>query len=110
MRVSNAVSKKLKELATENPVKLLLKYSWPALVAMTLNSLYTVVDRAFIGHGCGVDATAALTLSMPVVMLFTAFGVLIGVGHAAVLSIKLGEGDRVSCEKLLGELIALKFL
>jgi Na+-driven multidrug efflux pump len=47
---------------------------------------------------------------MPIVMLFTAFGVLVGVGHAAVLSIKLGEGDRVSCEKLLGELITLKFL
>lgn len=110
MSALSAVSKNLKELATEKPAKLLLKYSWPALVAMTLNSLYTVVDRAFIGHGCGVDATAALTLSMPIMMLFTAFGVLVGIGHAAVLSIKLGEGDRVSCEKLLGELITLKFL
>lgn len=110
MRGTRAVSDRLKELAGENPVKLLLKYSWPALVAMTLNSLYTVVDRAFIGHGCGVDATAALTLSMPVVMLFAAFGVFVGIGHAAVLSVKLGEGDRVSCEKLLGELITLKLL
>ena len=110
MRANSAVTAKLKELATENPVKLLFKYSWPALVAMTLNSLYTVVDRAFIGHGCGVDATAALTLSMPIVMLFGAFGVFVGVGHAAVLSIKLGEGDRISCEKLLGQLISLKLL
>lgn len=110
MSASNAVRNNVKELATEKPAKLLLKYSWPALVAMTLNSLYTVVDRAFIGHGCGVDATAALTLSMPIVMLFAAFGVLVGIGHAAVLSIKLGEGDRVSCEKLLGELITLKLL
>ena len=110
MSAISAVSRKLTELANENPAKLLLRYSWPALVAMTLNSLYTVVDRAFIGHGCGVDATAALTLSMPVVMMFTAFGVFIGVGHAAVLSIKLGEGDRVSCEKLLGELVFLKIL
>lgn len=110
MRANSAVTAKLKELATENPAKLLFKYSWPALVAMTLNSLYTVVDRAFIGHGCGVDATAALTLSMPIVMLFGAFGVFVGVGHAAVLSIKLGEGDRISCEKLLGQLISLKLL
>lgn len=110
MRAPRAVAEKLKELADENPVKLLLRYSWPALVAMTLNSLYTVVDRAFIGHGCGVDATAALTLSMPIVMLFAAFGVFVGVGHAAVLSIKLGEGDRVSCEKLLGELVSLKLI
>jgi len=64
-----------------------LKYSWPALVAMTLNALYAVVDRVFIGHGCGVDAMAGLQLAMPPMMLLTAFGPLIGVGHAAVLSI-----------------------
>ena len=110
MSASGAVSGKLKELGSENPVKLLFKYSWPALVAMTLNSLYTVVDRAFIGLGCVVDATAALTLSMPIAMLFTAFGVFVGVGHAAVISIKLGEGDRVACEKLLGQLVLLKIL
>ncbi len=104
------LSERIKELASEKPVKLLLKYSWPALVAMTLSSLYTVVDRAFIGHGCGVDATAGLTLAMPLMMLFGAFGVLVGAGHAAVLSIKLGEGDRVSCEKLVGQLIFLKVL
>ena len=105
-----AASKRIEELATEKPAKLLLKYSWPALVAMTLNSLYTVVDRAFIGHGCGVDATAGLTLAMPLMMLFGAFGVFIGAGHAAVLSIKLGAGDRVSCEKLLGQLVSFKLL
>ena len=33
-----------------------------------------------------------------------------GAGHAAVLSIKLGEGDRTACEKVLGELLALKLL
>lgn len=101
---------KLEELATGRPGRLLLKYSWPALVAMTLNALYCVVDRVFIGQGCGVDAMAGLTLTMPVMMLFGAFGVFVGAGHAAVLSIKLGEGDRVACEKLLGQLVAFKLL
>ena len=53
---------------------------------------------------------AGLTLTFPVMMLFGAFGVFVGAGHAAVLSIKLGENDFVSCEKLVGELIALKLL
>ena len=100
----------MEELATERPSKLLFKYSWPALVAMTLNALYTVVDRVFIGKGCGVDAMAGLTLAMPLMMLFGAFGVFVGAGHSAVLSIKLGEGDRTACEKLLGELVAFKLL
>ena len=77
---------------------------------MSLNALYAVVDRMFIGHGCGVDAMAGLQLAMPPMMLLTAFGPLIGVGHAAILSIRLGAGDRVACEKLVGETIALKLL
>ncbi len=101
---------RLQELARGNPFKLLIKYSWPALVAMTLNALYAVVDRFYIGHGCGEDAMAALTLCFPVMMLMGAFGVFVGAGHAAVLSIKLGEGDRTACEKLLGQLIAIKLL
>ncbi len=100
----------MKELAGEGLGKLLLKYSWPALVAMSLNALYAVVDRFYIGQGCGEAAMAGLTLTFPVMMLFGAFGVFIGAGHAAILSIKLGEGDFVACEKLVGELVALKLI
>ena len=100
----------LKDLAEGRLGPLLLKYSWPALVAMSLNALYSVVDRLYIGHGCGEAAMAGLTLSFPVMILFAAFGVFVGMGHSAILSIKLGEGDRASCEKLLGELVTLKVL
>ena len=100
----------LEELASGHTGRLLLKYSWPALVAMTLNALYAVVDRVFIGHGCGTDAMAGVQLAMPAMMLLTSFGPLIGVGHAAVLSIKLGEGDTDSAERLVGQTIALKLV
>ena len=96
------------EMAKGSLGRLLFRYAWPALVAMSLNALYAVVDRAFIGHGCGVDAMAGVQLAMPVMMFLTAFGPLIGVGHSAVLSIKLGEGDKATCEKLVGQTIALK--
>ena len=108
--MSQSSSKNLEELASGKLGRLLLKYSWPALVAMSLNALYAVVDRFYIGQGCGEAAMAGLTLTFPMMMLFGAFGVFVGAGHAAVLSIKLGENDFVSCEKLIGELIALKLL
>lgn len=88
--------------------RLLLSFSWPALVSMTLNALYAIVDRIWIGHGCGQDAMAALTLAFPLMMVFGAFGVFVGAGHGALLSIKLGAGDRPACEKILGELVAFK--
>ena len=99
---------RLRELASAPLGRLLLGYSWPALVSMTLNALYTIVDRVYIGHGCGQDAMAGLTLAFPIMMLFGAFGVFVGAGHSAVLSIKLGENDRTACEKILGQLVAFK--
>ena len=98
------------ELAHGSVWRLLVRYSWPALVAMSLNALYAVVDRIYIGQGCGEAAMAGLQLALPAMMFFTACGVFIGIGHATLLSIRLGEGNRVACEKILGELVALKVL
>lgn len=103
-----ATHENLVELATGKPWKLLLKYSWPALVSMSLNALYAVVDRFYIGQGCGEAAMAGLTLVFPIMILFGAFGVFVGAGHSAVLSIKLGEGDMRSSQRLLGQLVAFK--
>lgn len=99
---------RLKDLAEAPLGRLLMRFSWPALVSMSLNALYAIVDRVYIGHGCGPDAMAGVTLAFPVMMAFAAFGVFVGAGHAALLSIKLGEGDRAACEKILGELVAFK--
>ena len=103
-------NERLKALADAPLGRLVMRFSWPALVSMTLNALYSIAARIYIGQGCGQDAMAGLTLVFPVMMVFGAFGVFVGAGHAAVLSIKLGEGDRTACEKVLGELLALKLL
>ena len=109
MKAVNAPDR-TQEMATARLGPLLFRYSWPALVAMSLNALYSVVDRFYIGCGCGEDAMAGLTLTFPVMMLLGAFGIFVGAGHSAVLSIRLGEGNRGACEKLLGQLVAFKIL
>ena len=101
---------KLRELGGGNILPLLWRYAWPALVTMTLNNLYNVVDRIYIGQGCGQDAIAALALTFPVMMVLGAFGPLIGVGSGAVLSIKLGEKDMAGAERTLGQCVAMKLL
>ena len=100
----------LRDLAEGRLGPLLLKLSWPALVSMTLNSLYNVIDSVYIGHGCGDNALAGITLTFPIMMALGAFGPLIGLGHGAILSIRLGQRDRVGAEKALGECVALKLL
>jgi Na+-driven multidrug efflux pump len=103
-------SGRLAELAQGRITRLIFKYSWPSLVAMSLNALYAVVDRFYIGRGCSEAAMAGITLTFPVMLLFGAFGVFVGAGHGALMSIKLGEGDKSACERILGELVALKLL
>ena len=67
-------------LGTESIGKLLLKYSVPAIIGMMVNALYNVVPLAITGLG----------VTMPIMTIILAFGMLIGVGSATNISIKLG--------------------
>ena len=40
-------------LETKPVGKLLVQYSVPAIVGMTVTSLYNIIDSIFIGHGVG---------------------------------------------------------
>ena len=106
----NEEDARLRELGGGRILPLLWKFAWPALVTMTLNTLYNVIDRVYIGHGCGSDAIAGLTLTFPVMMVMGAFGPLIGVGSGTIISISLGEKDMARAERALGQCVALKLL
>ena len=67
-------------LGTEPIGKLLIQYSIPAIIAMTVTSLYNIIDSIFIGHGVGPLAISGLALTFPLMNLIIAFCTLIGVG------------------------------
>ena len=60
--------------------KLLLQYSIPAIIGMTLTSLYNIIDSIFIGHGVGALAISGLAITFPLMNLLIAFCTLVGVG------------------------------
>lgn len=80
-------------LGTEKIGKLLMQYAIPAIIAMTASSLYNMVDSIFIGHGVGPMAISGLALTFPLMNLAAAFGSLVGVGAATLVSVKLGQKD-----------------
>ncbi len=100
----------LERLRHDGIGKLLWELSLPAIVGTVVNALYNVIDRLFIGQGCGRDAMAGVALAFPFMMILVAFGTLIGVGSGALLSIKLGERNRVDAEKVLGQCVAVKII
>lgn len=91
-------------LGTEPIGKLLMKYSIPAIIGMLVNALYNIVDRIFIGHipDVGPMAITGVGITMPIMTVVLAFGMLVGIGSAANMSIKLGQGKKSEAERIIG--------
>lgn len=87
--------------------KLLIQYSLPAIIAMTLTSLYNIIDSIFIGHGVGAMAISGLAITFPMMNLLIAFCTLVGVGGATISSIRLGQHDKEGAEQILGNVTVL---
>lgn len=91
----------------ENPIgRLLLSFSLPAIIGMIANALYNVVDSIFVGRGVGSLALTAVTIAFPIMIMLMAFGMLIGIGATALVSIKLGQKKHDEAEKILGNAFA----
>ena len=92
----------------EAPIgKLLVEYSIPAIIGMTLTSLYNIIDSIFIGHGVGALAISGLAITFPLMNLLVAFCTLVGVGGATLSSIRLGQKDKKGAEDILGNVAIL---
>ena len=98
------------ELGTEKISKLLKQYALPAIIAQTASSLYNMVDSIFIGHGVGPLAISGLAVTFPLMNLSTAFGTLVGMGAASLMSILLGQKNYNAANKVLGNVVSLNII
>ncbi|NLP33781.1 MAG: MATE family efflux transporter [Clostridiales bacterium] len=95
---------KQNELGTKSIGKLLFDMAVPAIIAQIVNVLYNLVDRMYIGHlpEIGRDALTGVGVTLPLIMLITAFSSLVSMGGASRASIAMGKKDNESAEKILG--------
>lgn len=92
----------------EKPVgSLLMQYAIPAIVAMAASSVYNIIDGIFIGQGMGAEAIMGLALTGPLMSLTAAFGAMVGVGAATLMSVKLGQKDYGTAQKILGNVVIM---
>lgn len=100
------------QLATAPVWKLIIKLSIPAILAQIVNLLYNVVDRIYIGHmeGVGTEALTGVGLCNPIIVLISAFTMLVAQGGAPRASIEMGKGDIKKAEKILGNCFSLLFV
>ncbi len=69
----------------------------PSMLGMLINIVYNLADTFFVGQTGDSNQVAAVSVSMPLFLIFIAVGNLFGVGGCAFISRSLGEGrqDRV---------------
>ena len=90
--------------------KLLWQYAVPAIIAMTASSLYNMVDSVFIGQGVGPLAISGLAITFPLMNISAAFGTLVGLGCATLVSVRLGQKDYDTAFKVLGNCVTMNVL
>jgi putative MATE family efflux protein len=87
--------------------QLLMEFSVPAIIGMVVNALYNVIDRIFIGNSAGSLGIAGITVGFPLMLIQMAFGMLIGLGATALVSIRLGEQKKAEAEQYMGNAVTL---
>lgn len=96
-------------MGTKPITPLLLGMSFPIMISMLVQALYNVVDSIFVAR-LSDAALTAVSFAYPVQMLTIAVSVGTSVGVNALLSRRLGEGNRAAAEKVAHNGILLMFV
>lgn len=95
------------KLLTENPWKLMIHLSLPAILGQLIVGLYAFVDSIYVGQMVGTDAMSAVSAASPFVLINNAIAVLLGIGSGSVLSRAIGKKDQEIVDKIIGNLTFL---
>ena len=98
------------KLLKENPWKLMLNLSIPAILGQFIVGLYAFVDSIYIGQMVGTDAMSAVSAASPFILINNAVAVLLGIGSGSVLSRAIGHKDEKTIKKIMGNFTFLVIL
>lgn len=85
--------------------KKLLRFVLPSIVMMIFTSIYGVVDGLFVSNYVGKTAFAAVNLVMPLLMMLSALGFMMGTGGSAIVAKTLGEGDKERADRYFSMMV-----
>lgn len=80
------------DFGTESVPQLFREIFIPTVLGMLSMSAVTTIDGIFIGHGVSSDGIAAVNICVPLLMVLTGVGLMVGMGCSVVGSIHLAKG------------------
>ena len=94
----------------EGPIlPLLLRMSWPSMLAMLSMALYNLMDTLWLSR-LSPQTIAAFTITFPIQMIFAAIGVGTGVGAGSYAARMFGAGEMDKARKTAGQVIFLSII
>ena len=96
-----ASKEKREEIFSSYPIpKAVAALAIPSVLSSIVNVIYNMADTYFVSLMKDTNATAAVSLTMPVFLFFVAFGNIFGVGGSAYISRSMGEGKKDKVKKI----------
>ena len=91
------------DLGRDKISRLVWRIAIPSMLGQFVSVLYSIVDRMYIGNipEIGDVALAGVGVCGPVVTMVGSVAVLVGVGGAPLVSIRMGEEDLSAAKKVL---------
>lgn len=104
--------RKMDDLGTQSVGKLLMRLALPAIAAQLVNVLYNMVDRMYIGHipDIGANALTGMGVTLPLIMIISAFAALVSMGGAPKAAIFMGQQNKPAAEKTMGNCFSLQIV
>lgn len=81
------------DFATEDIGSLFRKMFLPTLLGMVSIVILNLADGAFVGHGAGTEALAAINIAAPIYNLMIGIAIMFGIGASVIASIHLSKGN-----------------
>ncbi|WP_208829713.1 MATE family efflux transporter [Bradyrhizobium neotropicale] len=94
------------DLSDPDLSRLILRLAIPSAAGLSINALQQLVNAIFVG-ALGAQAIAAVSMTLPIVVLLAAAGQGIGVGTASVISRDLGAGEYLEASRAASTALAL---
>lgn len=88
----------------------LLLFALPTILSSIFSYLYTTVDGIFVARWVDTDALSAINITMPMIYLASALGMMFGTGGNALVAKKLGEGKQREAQEDFSLLMLVAFV
>lgn len=80
--------------------KNVIRFMLPTMLSNVCFFLFTIVDGVFVGNGVGTNGLGAVNIAMPFTMVTGALFMMINIGSATMVAVRMGRNDTEGANKV----------